>query len=67
MTHITEPRVIGNHADMGPSPAKKAEKQHDSSTVATVADVVQASRSRWTVAPIAPPAEAQLDYDAVGE
>ncbi|MGV0816217.1 hypothetical protein ABQF34_30055 [Mycolicibacterium boenickei] len=27
MTHITEPRVIGNHADMGPSPTTAPEKR----------------------------------------
>ncbi|CKH15318.1 Uncharacterised protein [Mycolicibacterium smegmatis] len=30
MTHITEPRVIGNHADMGPSRAKSDDVETDS-------------------------------------
>jgi len=33
MTHITEPRVIGNHADMGPSQAKHDEAQKGSQDI----------------------------------
>lgn len=42
MTHITEPRVIGNHADMGPSTTKKRKKSEDSYTALTVTDIVRA-------------------------
>lgn len=35
MTHITEPRVIGNHADMGTTSARTDEPQKDSAQVQT--------------------------------
>lgn len=39
MTHITEARVIGNHADMGPDPAPTR-------TPLTVRDIVRAGAHR---------------------
>ncbi|WP_276821366.1 MULTISPECIES: hypothetical protein [Mycolicibacterium] len=40
MTHITEPRAIGNHADMGPAVSKKGADTEDSNDppVAPAAD-----------------------------
>jgi hypothetical protein len=51
MTHITEPRVIGNHADMGPStvaPAEQPGQSENSFTALTVTDVLRAGRRRRT-------------------
>jgi hypothetical protein len=67
MTHITEPRVIGNHADMGPSPTKELKKRQVSSAAPTVADIVNAGRRRRSRARIGPVSDAEPDSGTVGE
>lgn len=42
MTHITEPRVIGNHADMGPSGPKGADDSQVSTAALTAVEVLRA-------------------------
>ncbi|WP_131807593.1 hypothetical protein [Mycolicibacterium wolinskyi] len=46
MTHITEPRAIGNHADMGSIDPKDNKKSDDSYTALTVTDVLRAGVRR---------------------
>lgn len=46
MTHITEPRVIDNHADMGSIAPKSFKKSEDSYTALTVTDVLRAGMRR---------------------
>jgi len=48
MTHITESRVIGNHADMGSSTVKQQETSDDPYTALTVTDVLRAGRRPWS-------------------
>lgn len=61
MTHVTEPRVIGNHADMGPSTAKQQEACDDPYTALTVTDVLRAGRHRWSRHRVNPEPESPLE------
>lgn len=49
MTHITEPRVIGNHADMGTKSIKSAEPQKNSDQVQTGAHRAASPVSRGSL------------------
>jgi hypothetical protein len=42
MTHITEPRVIGNHADMGPSKSKDVDDSEVSIAALTTMEALRA-------------------------
>lgn len=63
MTHITEPRPIGNHADMGAPRAKATRESEDSYTALTVTDVLRAGRRRGVRRRASSAAEATWDSE----